>query len=313
MAITPTEQKYNKLKQKPDVGKRTQLVYPTDLLDTKSTQGHFVLFNINTTKGSKFISAATSKVENEQQNPYGDTPVFQSSSSSSIRSKVNMSAAYKRTIESMVLPMPESVITTYGVQWQHAEIGTAAAAMNAIANYDQITLEDVTNRLGESAKNTITGVVQGLTGFNAKDAAELYTGTIANPFVETLFKGVNNREHPMSFRFSPRNEEETKIVREIIRRFKFHMHPEFKYKSEGSSYFLYPSTFDITYMVNGAANVWLHRISTCALTTCTVNSTAAGEYSVLENDSPAQYTVDLVFTEMDVNSKARFADEEGFF
>ena len=224
-----------------------------------------------------------------------------------------MSASYTRTIESMVMPMPENVLTTYGIQWQQAELGTAAAALNAIQNYDQITLEDVGNRLGEATKNTLTGMVQGLTGFNAKDAAELYTGTIANPFVETLFKGVNNRELPMTFKFAPRNAEESQIVREIIRRFKFHMHPEFKYKSEGSSYYLYPSTFDITYMVQGKHNKWLHRISTCALTTMTVNDTAVGEYSVLVDDSPSQITIDLVFSELETHTKNHFEDADNSF
>lgn len=311
MANTATEQKYAKLKNDPTT--KSQLVYPSDLLSPNSTQGHFVLFNINQITGSSFKSKAVSRVENEQSNPYGDIPVFQSKGSTSIRSKVNMSAAYKRTIESMVLPMPESVLSTYGVQWQNAELGTAAAALNAIQNYDQITLEDVTNRLGEATKNTITGMIQGLTGFNAKDAAELYTGTIANPFVETLFKGVNNRELPMTFKFSPRNAEEARTVKEIIRRFKFHMYPEFKYKAEGSSYFLYPSTFDITYMVNGQKNQWLHRISTCALTTMTVNDTAVGEYSVLENDSPTQITIDLIFTEMAQLNKSNFDDPDNSF
>jgi hypothetical protein len=313
MAKTATEQKYAKLNKTTDPSQNAQLVYPQDLLNESSTQGHYVLFNINQLTGSSFTSKATQNVENVQANPYGDTPVFQSKGSTSIRSKVKMSAAYTRTIESMVLPMPEQVATTYGVQWQNAELGTAAAALNAIQNYDQITLEDVTNRLGESAKNTITGMIQGLTGFNAKDAAEMYTGTIANPFVETLFKGVNNRELPMTFKFSPRNEDETKIVREIIRRFKFHMYPEFKYKSEGSSYFLYPSTFDITYMIRGEHNKWLHRMSTCALTTMTVNDTAVGEYAVLQNGSPVQITIDLVFTEMEQLSKNHFTDPDNSF
>jgi len=313
MAKTATEQKYAKLNKTADPSAQAQLVYPLALLDPTSTQGHYVLFNINQITGSSFTSKATQRIENEQANPYGETPVFQSEGSASIRSKVKMSASYKRTIESMVLPMPENVISTYGVQWQGAELGTAAAVMNAIQNYDQITLQDVGNRLGESAKNTITGMVQGLTGFNAKDAADLYTGTIANPFVETLFKGVNNREIPMTFKFAARNEEESRVIHEIIRRFKFHMYPEYKYKSEGSSYFLYPSTFDITYMIRADHNKWLHRFSTCALTTMTVNDTAVGEYSVLSSDAPTQITIDLVFTEMETLTKNRFEDSENSF
>ena len=65
-------------------------------------------------------------------------------------------------------------------------------------------------------------------------------------FLEVLFKGVRTRDINLDFKFLPRNNQQSKIVAEIIRRLKFHM-PEFKYRQSDSSY-LYPSTFDITFM-----------------------------------------------------------------
>ncbi|PCR15495.1 hypothetical protein CQA65_30520, partial [Klebsiella pneumoniae] len=47
-----------------------------------------------------------------------------------------------------------------------------------------------------------------------------------------------------TFKFTPRSQKEAKMVREIIRLFKMHMYPEYKYNKNSSAFYLHPSTFD---------------------------------------------------------------------
>ncbi|CAL9983550.1 baseplate tail tube cap [Vibrio phage K469] len=310
--VPSTEKKYAKLnKPKNQV---QQLVYPKNLLDSESGHGHFVLININKITGSMFNSKAT-KVENEQQvkSPYNQ-PVVNGSKANSIRK--HMSIQHTRTEESIALPMPKELVANYGVIWNARELGVSGQLLRTARNLDNVNLKDVSNALSEESRKLVTGAVQTLTPLNTQDAAELYTGTRSNPFVEVLFNGTTNREHPMQFKFSPKNSDESLTVREIIRRLKFHMYPEFKFKQHDSSYMLHPSIFDLTFMVmrenDGVRNPWLHRMSTCALTNCQVNYTSEGDYTVHGDDAPTQIIVDCTFVELEQLHKGRFEYGDSF-
>lgn len=310
--ITQTEQKYSKLNKNKNEVK--QLVYPSNLLDDQNGLGHFVLININKIKGSSFNSNAT-RVENggHVESPYTQ-PVINGVRANSIRK--HMKINHVRTEESIALPMPLELATNYGVMWAGQELGMAGQLLRAGVNYDNISLNDVANAVMEESKNLVTGAIQSLTPLNAKSAAELYTGTKANPFVEVLYRGTTNREFQLDFRFTPRSSDEAYTVREIIRRLKFHQHPEFKYKQHDSSYLLHPSIFDLTFMTvkngSGVRNQWLHRMSSCALTNLAVNYTSEGDYNVHHDDSPVTTVLTLTFMELEQLHKGRFESGDSF-
>lgn len=302
---TETQAKYQKLEPKTTV---KQLVYPSNLLKATNGMGHFILFNFNYISGSQFKSKV-SRVENGGvvKSPYGK-PVVYDQQANSARS--SMLKVHKRSDESIAIYMPENITSTYSADWQSTELGIAGRLIKATKNFDNLTLDDVGNTLTEEAKNLVTGAIQTLTPINAKDAAELLTGTISNPFVEVLFKGVNNREFSYQFKFVPKNQNEAKTVREIIRRFKFHMMPEYKYKQNDSSYLLHPSTVDLTFMKidsNGVGerNGWLHRMSTCAISNVSVDDAPDG-YTVHDDDAPVATVMDITLIELEQLHKGRF-------
>lgn len=311
---TATQQKYAKLNT--DQTTVSQLVYPQNLLKTGKGLGHFVLFNFNHIAGTQFKSKVT-KVENDGvvSSPFSQ-PVMYQDNANTLRK--TMITTHKRSKESVAIYMPKDISTTYNADWQTSELGAAGAVLKTIKEFDQLTLSDVGNKLIEQSKNLATGAIQTLTPINAKDASELLTGTISNPFVEVLFKGVNNREFNMEFKFVPSNPNEARVVREIIRRFKFHMMPEFKYRQNDSSYLLHPSTVDVTFMKidstgSSSRNGWLHRMSTCAITNVTVNETPEGEYDVHHDDAPVASTMTITLTELEQMHKGRFQNPEDTF
>lgn len=300
-----TRKSYQKLAG--DVVNVQQIVYPQDLLDYDSNTGHFVLFNFNTIEGTSF-KEPTQATQNQVSSPFGE-PVMYEKDSGSLRR--HMKVKYKRTSDSIAINMPDAVRTGYGAQWQGSELGFAGRMIRAGQNWDAITLHDVKNAALEESKNMAAGAVQALTPLNTQDAAELFTGTISDPFIEVLFKGVTNREIPMSFTFTPKNEEESRRAREICRRFKYHMHPEFKYRETDSSYFLHPSVVDITFMKidssgQGQINEWLWRISTCAIVDVQIDVTGDDGYTVHHDDSPTTIKLDVTFMELEQLHKGRF-------
>lgn len=313
-----TKQKFNKISGVKDLSKQGQVVFPKTLLNGIGN-GNFVLFNINRLKASSYSDTNT-KVEGQSpvvESGLGNEPVFYTRGYS-IQSALNGGGRYVRSNESIILPLPESIATSYGIEWNAVELGLAGRLAREIATFDQTTTRDLANALMEGLKNSTTGAIESLTGINAKQTAELYTGTIQNPFLEVLFKGVRTREAPMEWIFAPKNAEESSILAEVIRRFKFHAHPEFKYNENDSSFFLYPSTFDITFMkVEGdsgtSRNVWLHRLTTCALTNITHDSTVSGPSFHRKDNSPTAIKFGLNFTELSPLRKTDFESVEDSF
>lgn len=314
-----TLKKAAKLDNNPsDLSNVSQLVFPKNILQNFGT-GHFVLINVNRLAGSRYQDK-NYKVENPKgdiQSGLGNAgePVFYSRGYT-IQNKLAGGSRYKRSKESIVFPMPESVATTYGIEWNAVELGQAGRLARELSTFGDNSLSDIGNAIGEGLKNVAAGAIETLTGVNVKQTAELYSGTIQNPFLEVLFKGVNTRDFSLEFKFSPRNKDESNTLAEIIRRLKFHAHPEFKYRENDSSFMLYPSNFDITFMkIQGGEatrNVWLHRINTSVLVGITEDSSAGG-YAAHKDDSPVTRSLSLNFREVTPLRKKDFESVEDSF
>lgn len=312
---TRTQALSSKLNRTSDRTAVKQLVYPPSIMNGLGN-GHFILINVNRLKGSAYQDKSA-KVENEPESVTSgfSEPVFYSRGYS-IQGQLDGGGRYVRSNESIILSMPDSLATSYGMDWNAVELGLAGKLAREISSFDQNTIGDVVNALGEGLKNAAAGALESLTGINVKQTAELYTGTIQNPFLEVLFKGARTRDHSFSFKFMPRNQQEAMTILEIKRRLKFHMHPEFKYRENDSSYFLYPSTFDITFMKveNGSAsrNVFMHRINTCALVGLEDDPAPNGP-SFHTDSTPAAHTLKLNFIELAPLKKTDFESAEDTF
>ncbi len=284
-----------------------QLIYPLDILDERKGIGQYILFNVSEMKGSRY-SKKNRFIENSEviSNPYGDTPVI-SSSKTSLRGKFNN--ASKHLQESIVLYMPDTITSEHGINYENTDFGFVGRGVATAAGNREVA-SIAKSAVGEIA-STAAGAVQNLTGANIKDLKNMYSGTISNNMMEVMFKGVNNRNPQFQFRFTPKSEQETLVIKEIIRRFKFYAHP---YLKDGQiNFFTNPFIVDIVYMMKGEANTWLHRHSTCVIQNIRVNYSGAGEYSVLENDAPTATVLDLSFSELEILTAENFEDEDNSF
>ena len=125
---------------------------------------------------------------------------------------------------------------------------------------------------------------------------------------ENLFKAIDFRTFSFEYNFFPRNPAEAQNIRNIIKMFKLHMHPE--YKDSNGFLFIYPSEFDIFYYNNGKENLNLHRHTSCVLTEMNVNYTPNSSFTSFENGMPTQINVSLTFKELSILTKKEM--EDGF-
>jgi len=146
-------------------------------------------------------------------------------------------------------------------------------------------------------------VVPGFGG--AKDKRR---GKSVNPKAEMVFTGVPFRSFSYPFEFAPKNEQEKDAVQKIISILKFHMMPE----KFGPGFLLAPSEFQITYMYKDGPNMYIPKISRCALTDMSVDYSPEGVFTTFKGDGKGAHPVltkmELSFTEMEIMTKETIAE-----
>ncbi len=121
------------------------------------------------------------------------------------------------------------------------------------------------------------------------------------------YEGPAFRKFDYSFKFWPRNADETDRVQKIIKLFKYHMHPALDSRY-GGRMFRIPSEFEIHYLCRAGVNDKLNRISRCALQGCDVKyGPDEGNYKTFEDNAPVAYTMTLSFKELEFMTKATIA------
>lgn len=254
--------------------------------------------------------AAQSVIKAEQFSENQDSPKYTLDQLSGI----NVTKQTKRIKTAIALYAPNDLNFKYGVNWGDDDTIILQAALEA----------------GEDIKNTVSDIIKGDTGsFNvanalknnyiqglalkasqavAPDGLSALTGTAPNPRKEQIFNGIDFRSHQFFFRFWVRSENEHANVKNIIKEFKYHMHPEFK---DGNEYiFLYPSEFDIQFYYKDAESQELPKYTSCVLTDVNTNYTPNGVFNLLKQGKPAEVTLSLIFRELALLTKEDI--EEGY-
>ena len=210
----------------------------------------------------------------------------------------------QRLSDVITLAIQESPNVSYGVQWEIGELGTIGAMAGGNTAAAEATSgamnmgSDIARRIAESTIS-LPGIL-GSTN-RLQDFIQAKTKRVANPQREQLFKSVGFRQFSFTYRFMPASAKETANVKDIINKFKFHMHPEL---SDSGIYYIYPSEFDIQYYYRGKENEYFNKISTCALTDLSVQYGGA-EFSSFDDGAPTEIILTLKFTELETLTKER--------
>ena len=201
----------------------------------------------------------------------------------------------KRLNAAIALYIPNQISARYSASWSEEETaGFSAAAKGA---------GEVARGLKGNAKGVAGEVLTALALDKGQFGKEMgvAAGLASNPKKEQAFKGIDFRTFSFEYNFAPQSPDEAQNVLNIIRAFKYHMHPEFK--SENAFLYIYPSEFDITYYKGNTENLNIHRHTSCVLTEGSVNYSPNGVFSTFDNGMPTQITLSLTFRELQLLSK----------
>ena len=206
----------------------------------------------------------------------------------------------KRLKTAIALHVPNQLQVRYSASWGEEDTATSLMAASGLSGAGDAIVKAFSGDI-EGAKQSGGGVVSGIANLglaNAPGAAavSVNTGLTANPRKEQMFKGVDFRTFQFEYQFFPRDAQESRNVQEIIKMFKFHMHPEFADKNK--FLYIYPSEFDISYYSNGSENSHIHKHTSCVLQEIAVNYTPNGMFNTFADGSPVQINVQMTFKEL---------------
>jgi len=214
-----------------------------------------------------------------------------------------------RILGSVFLPVPGNVADSNSVSWDQDTMDPVKLlASNAFFNNVQKgsgaidgladTLGEIGIAVGEGSGDVKTAVAGALakaaTGGSILTRA---TGKIINPNMELLFKGPQMRTFQLAWKMSPRDYEESEMIKKIIRMFKQSMAVK---RTESQVFLKSPNTYKLRYLTaRGKEHSFLPKIKECALVGCSINYTPDGNYQTYENSSMVAYQMTLSFNELE--------------
>ena len=206
-----------------------------------------------------------------------------------------MARQQKRLKKAIALHVPNQLNIRYGMNYDAQDTAAQQLALTAASS-------QILSAAGAGA------VTLALTKGPNAELLSAQSGLAPNPKKENLFKSVDFRTFQFDYMFFTRNSEEAANVRNIIKEFKVHMHPE--YKDDNNFLFIYPSEFDVFYYNNGVENMNIHRHTSCVLTEMSVNYTPNAMFNTFDDGMPTQINVQLTFKELAILTKQQI--EDGF-
>tara|TARA_B100001093_G_scaffold104737_1_gene96971 strand:- start:2629 stop:3669 length:1041 start_codon:yes stop_codon:yes gene_type:complete len=249
------------------------------------------------------------------------------------------SESLKKNIENplgtIFLPVPETVTDSNGVTWGESSLDGISATGVGLAN-DLITsgfnmkdLGEVGNR-GQNALNDFMKDDTTASAINARFASmavkalggsvdpekllSRQTGSVLNPNMELLFNGVQLRSFNFDFDLVPRDENESAVIKNIIRTFKKSMNAKSGSTGGDSSSGLFiksPDVFKLTYKTGKRNHQFLHKFKPMALLNMAVNYTGAGTYATYDNTAPVHMKINLSFQELNPIYSEDYETKEG--
>lgn len=223
-----------------------------------------------------------------------------------------VSALKGKEYETVQLPMQPTITESNAVSWTNDTINDIQRGLAKVS-------EGAIKFMGDGSKEAIEKALAGgaddvkklLTSDTAKDALIAFfagqavgarlmgrsTGAIINPNLELLFSGPGLRTFNFTFKLTPRNIEESEVIRKIIRAFKRNS----AVQTASSAFFLKsPRIFKLEYIYkDGGQHPYLNKFKPCALTNFSVNYTPDGSYMVFnDTGSLTAYDIQLSFTEI---------------
>ena len=225
-----------------------------------------------------------------------------------------------QSIDSVAAGVKETVA---GLASAKTPMDSASAVASGVGKVFSSFYEKATKSFSEPGSG-IGGAVDTVAAVGARKAPDSVKagiaaarGVAANPHRVVLFQGVQFKEHQFSYRLSPKNSAESKVIRAIIANLKMWMHPYYADMSGSSTsltaalkrnFLSYPHIFKLRF----SQPEYLFSYKTSILKAFTVQYHPQGYAAYIRDESsvaPAEVEISMTFQEMDMWDANSLAEE----
>lgn len=213
-----------------------------------------------------------------------------------------------RISDVIALHLEEKPSVKYSANYSNKDLGILAGIIGQTGAGDLgDAIKKASDMGGEIGAAAVLGLAKLPSMFGGTDVKSVLSSSAKvamNPFREVLFEAIDFRTFNFKYRLMPKNAQESRDIYNIIRLFKFHMHPEL---SENRLFFIYPAEFQITYFFKDAVNKYFHKFAPCALTDMQVDY-GGEQFSSFKDGSPGEVNLSLTFRETEILTKEKIIE-----
>jgi hypothetical protein len=221
----------------------------------------------------------------------------------------------------VVFPIPSSLNENFSVTYNDAKLGPVIGTAFAGATKGM----EGTIGLGGQVGGAITGAFGAvgnsltesayvlardnlITNETLKANVDKATGLVPNPHLAAIFQDLTLRTHSFTFRFSPKNQQESDLLKKIIKTIKRRMLPGTGLSAEASTgpLFSFPDVVNISF---GPKDIEPYKIQKSVLESMTVNYAPNGTPAFFKDGSPTDIEIGLNFKEIRVVTRNDYEDE----
>lgn len=220
--------------------------------------------------------------------------------------------AKKHPRATIILPLPRNIGTQTAIGYSSESLGTGGVIENAVRNAGSVPSGDSIDQLKAIAANIGSGAASvgeslGLKAINAlsEGTVGVVAGFIPNPHLATLFTGMDMRSFNFTIQCTSSSPEDSAALHNIINMIKKYALPAV---SEKRISLAYPHEVFISFSEAGYANPPrtpldnIFRFKRCVLKGINVNVGSQGTPSFFNNLEPTELTIDLEFTETEIET-----------
>lgn len=207
---------------------------------------------------------------------------------------------------SVSLPIPNTLLETYGVAYNEGKYG--ATLGNIIADVDRGGRDSISagtavgvgrGALQNSAANIVVGSLGSVVGVEAESVSgvtDQIFGSIVNPHLSLFFAGVSMRDHQFSWAFAPRNSKDAKNLKEIYYRIKRSALPTFTPDASNST-LEYPMMVKVRIFTKGGKELYPFKM--CVIPAINMNYASSGVPAFHADGAPVLQQLSISLKEIE--------------
>ena len=287
-------------------------VYPID----KDDQEHYILFDIieRRSEGGNNTSVRntqfTKREDNLNEVVYGANRFFSEGTTSGLLGIPTGKGAVREVKTTIAIYMPQTLKFNLQADYGAEEIGGglgALAKLRDAMNSDKFFGGDMA-AVGAQVGKLVTGLgsfATGGLGAGVGAAVQRRTGIAPAAMTEMIFNGIDYRTFSFTFKFTPRNRDESDVVNGLLHAIKDAMLPKRYGKGQSIAAYTVPHEFVIRFMKGTKINPYLDQIGLCACTGVEIDY-GSDKFSTHPSGDPVSIDATLTFRELELMERTRY-------